>query len=737
MSSNYINAVPDASCFKVDQQYGGSFKLNNDNVHYLSIDKTVFNNIKNDYTIELWFKLIYFPIVVKNNGDEYIVQPILFSMSNCNLQCGPIFITLNNKDITKYVKGQWHQLCFTYGEHGTINSTISKIYLNGQLITKEANLFNNFTFDNILIGKGIQPFQQYAINNANDNQQLEWAIFKLYNRSLQKPEIYRNFLAHSHRFGLNSAGQYPIIKDGLLAYFDAGQLNSYKYPSLTLKSIGLPVKNINKKKSVNYIYNLSTYPSSIMNQEPDAQVLSKLIGQLLSRRQPSKNTHNVDISELIIAKPLPSNYDEQAQTIDIQKILSQFKNANTKTQIQKINMNEIRANPVKLDILRQFFINNPQALMEILSNSRLSPSELNELYNLVSGPNSKSGDKIIIDTFASNTKPQRNTKQILFDDGEQNMSSLNQPNQTELLRELKMLREELKRKQTIIADDSIVESQSSKQKREQKIKEVMQLNTLESELQKLVQSDIVTDKTNQIQLFQLIQNFQKIKNNLLMQANQSPVFKMEARIKNQIDLLESQLKNLAKVCLHAPNILGYVSDGNSQVGLIDKNGQIDYIKQNQNHPGKPMYITLRNSPICRRPPTLPTVVDYLNQPPQKNHQLVGQVVDSSEQLSLGLIMKNQDKHYLVLISPVPKLSDIPILAIKKGSKNDTQTHKNTSTDKKQSCKEGQKCLPGLQPEIYEAGSDWMKKPSNENTSQKKHQMKKPCKKKHQLKQLNR
>src|SRR5581483_1309715 len=133
-------------------------------------------------------------------------------------------------------------------------------------------------------------------------------------------------------------------------------------------------------------------------------------------------------------------------------------------------------------------------------------------------------------------------------------------------------------------------------------------------------------------------------------------------IKNRLNNLDMQLKNVEKMCLHSPNILGYISDGQNRVGLIDKQGHIDYIN-NFNRHQKPYYIALRNVRQGLSSMMLPSVVEYINQLQHKNHELIGQIVDPTQTLSIGLIMRNFGQQYLILINPVPKLIDIPVLAM--------------------------------------------------------------------------
>jgi hypothetical protein len=282
-----------------------------------------------------------------------------------------------------------------------------------------------------------------------------------------------------------------------------------------------------------------------------------------------------------------------------------------------------------------------------------------------------------------------------------------------ILDELRQLRKELHKNQ----QQKQPIGEFDRQQQDNQMKKLSQLNNIEMQLQRLMHSNIISDKKNQLQLFQLIKTFQQLKNDISLklsgQISQTNNGNNCETIKPRLNMLDMQLKNAEKMCLHAPNIFGYVSDGQNRVGLIDKSGYIDYInnfKQQQ----KPYYIALRNTRNRVPPMMLPAVVEYINRPEQKNHELIGQVVDSTQKLSVGLIMKNVEKQYLILIQPVPKLPEVPVLAV-------TLTHeqKSTTTGNRSSMPEqrssqcdyksstlapGQKCLNGLQSSMPEQRS---------------------------------
>ena len=84
-----------------------------------------------------------------------------------------------------------------------------------------------------------------------------------------------------------------------------------------------------------------------------------------------------------------------------------------------------------------------------------------------------------------------------------------------------------------------------------------------------------------------------------------------------------------------------------QIGLIDLNGQIDFT------PGlNQMHLALNQTQTTPKM-TLPQAVDQINLPKNESHELIGQVLDPTQQQAVGLIMKQGNRQYIILLYPVP------------------------------------------------------------------------------------
>lgn len=673
--------IPDISLIKNNPNYGLSLKLVNDGIHYLLIDKSIFKNIQHDYSMEFWFKINWYEIITKdNNNFETTINPSLFHFNdNLQLQCNNNFILLNDQPITRYQKGQWHHIALVLGNNGVINSSLSKIYVNGQLINKQINLLPTLNDIIPIIGESkinlYENKNRYVILNKNDDQQLEWAIFKLYNRALQPLEIYQNYMSLAQRFGLNINPPQAIIYDNLLVYFD---MNNYKSPNLFLSSndIKLPYDNLKltsdnvkftgkKNKYMRNIYTLNN-----MSETLNTDDLSKLISQLLTRKYNSQTiVTQPTMPELIFTKSQPNNNLNTLQIknpIDLSLIMDQNKP-------KYKGLEEIKSNPKKIALLQQFFINYPQTFVDILSNSNLTSEQLTELSSLIIRKNNT------IDTFTDGSlelnnyvinepdekiKLNESIKQLNLIISELNgkdhkpkikIENNKQNYETAILNELKALRKDIANndkkdnyKQTPI---------------DTKQYQLSQITNIEWQLQKLLQSNIISDKTNQLQLLQLLKNFQNVKNNILINNTEWGKYKNYDQLMNKLSNIDMKLKNMTKTCLHAPNVRGFVSDGVNQVGIIDHTGDIDYIPEcNHKVQNQPYYIALRNSQR-QQDASLPHVIDNINRNPNKNQQLIGQITDSTQQLCIGVIVKKGEQQYLISVNPVPKLMAVPILAI--------------------------------------------------------------------------
>ena len=100
---------------------------------------------------------------------------------------------------------------------GTYDGSFSKIYVNGQLITSNAETRTLLTTSaNFVLGTETQGTSGYPLNGNISNTQV-------YNRALSAAEILQNYNALLPRF-------YSIVTSGLVLNLDAGNPNSYSPP---------------------------------------------------------------------------------------------------------------------------------------------------------------------------------------------------------------------------------------------------------------------------------------------------------------------------------------------------------------------------------------------------------------------------------------------------------------------------------------------------------------------------
>jgi hypothetical protein len=124
------------------------------------------------------------------------------------------------------------------------------------------------------------------------------------------------------------------------------------------------------------------------------------------------------------------------------------------------------------------------------------------------------------------------------------------------------------------------------------------------------------------------------------------------------------------------NIIGYIKleDSNDLIGIINKKGHITQKKHHNMVHLKPMYEPYTNSmenfsnyekrikmALKKLKPNknLPHSHDYVN-----DDRLIGQIVDSTEQYTKGLILKeSEDLNKLILVQKTPIIKHIPVYAV--------------------------------------------------------------------------
>jgi hypothetical protein len=388
-----VLVLPDATMFRADQRHGGAFQLINDNEHYLQIQRSIFSSIKHNYSIELWIRPNYYPIIIGDHQDESLSNPIILDIpqapnSSLRLECDATHLLLNRQKMAEYRGGQWIQLVLVFGQSDVAQSRSSYVYVNSKLV-KEGHFLPKLNYNQMgqstnLIGAETPKQKRSPLITADDTQNLQWAIMRLYRRSLSPLEVRQNYLGHSHRFGLNRENPHIITTEDLIAYFDAGLKLSYKFPSVMINNIAifpphLFTHNV-KIYQDNYIYNRYHQPAMPTSE------LSKMVAQILSRQSNYKKDANrtkvhATMTPPMINQPeIKTPLDKQLDLNDPnqrQQILN-YLDQNPKQLMRLIHPQSqerlildwkyIQSTPIVIELLQQFYRNNPDTFTQVMEN---------------------------------------------------------------------------------------------------------------------------------------------------------------------------------------------------------------------------------------------------------------------------------------------------------------------------------------------------------------------------------
>ncbi len=747
MSSNTIDLntkiliLPDATIFRADQRTGGAFQLLNDNEHFLQLQRSMFKSIKHNYSIELWIRPNYYPIIINQTSTQTLSHPVILEIlqlpntdRRIRLECDPTHFIVNGQKMVEYKASQWSQIVLVFGQKDVADSGQSQFFLNGKLVRTGKFLptidYNQLGVSSNLIGAETPKRRRSPLITPDDTQNLQWAIFRLYSQSLSQLEVRQNYLAHSHRFGLNRENPQAVTTEHLIAYFDAGLKLSYEMPSVMINNIAmLPPHLFTQTVKIyqdDYIYNRSN--RSLMSSATNSE-LSKLVAQILGRQRQSQSNSSVQtqVAQPVIGLPVQTQHNAPMQTrmsrpsIKSTNLLDRNANVNDPNQRRKVlayldqnpnqlmqlinptsktkpgmilDWNYIQSTPVVIEILQQFYRNNPDSFVQVMENSNLTPDELNQLYSRMRRTSTRPQLEGFIDVNEEDSEPESNPAEVAEDQlkaftqfigdlvKKSQQSSKTRPiakkqkptPQRQVTTGASLNENQLPSAQNQINQQILKELQAMRQdmtqmRNQPQINQTQRIQSISSELDKLMGSDLMSNRGQQLSLLELAKAFQKCKSEMGSNPSQP------RQLTQQMGHLDSQFRNLKKMCLHAPNVMGYMSHQGQDQGLIGPGGEMSYLKGC--HPQKnssPFQIALRKSQTGSNLLTLPALTQLLKKPEYQNHQIIGQISDSSQRLTQGLIFRNGDnnREYLSLISPVPKLSQLPVLGIVLGSRTQMQ-----------------------------------------------------------------
>ena len=281
-SENKYNALinpPSAKDFWInDDRNGGYFDMGNANTHrFITGDSRCLKETNENYTIEMWLKPQYFGnpyimsvsdgvrrVIDSHEGEYEAESTNTKDIQYFTIKIDEFTIHIENDSLENHIPYEpdtWMQFVIVRGSEGQIGSNLGKIYKNGVYLrpTNYAQKLNTvkeggwiFFQDPSKLGLS---HNKYLSSNPQYNNRSNFAIFRLYNRSLTASEITTNFEAHGRRFGVTSGACSQYVKSGLICDLDAGNKSSYPGSGSVWYDISPPKTTLNSELSNPIIIN--------------------------------------------------------------------------------------------------------------------------------------------------------------------------------------------------------------------------------------------------------------------------------------------------------------------------------------------------------------------------------------------------------------------------------------------------------------------------------------------------
>ena len=281
-SENKYNALinpPSAKDFWInDDRNGGYFDMGNANTHrFITGDSRCLKETNENYTIEMWLKPQYFGnpyimsvsdgvrrVIDSHEGEYEAESTHPKDIQYFTIKIDEFTIYIENDSLENHIPydpDTWMQLVIVRGSEGQMGSNLGKIYKNGVYLrpTNYAQKLNTvkeggwiFFQDPSKLGLS---HNKYLSSNPQYNNRSNFAIFRLYNRSLTESEITTNFEAHGRRFGVTSGACSQYVKSGLICDLDAGNKSSYPGSGSVWYDVSPPKTTLNSELSNPIIIN--------------------------------------------------------------------------------------------------------------------------------------------------------------------------------------------------------------------------------------------------------------------------------------------------------------------------------------------------------------------------------------------------------------------------------------------------------------------------------------------------
>lgn len=333
-----------------------------------------FTNLKlgDTYTIDMWFKLHYYPVL---KGDT-IKNPTLMTIGDnyrVHYDAKNIHIGITNN---RFSQDEWFHMVIVCGDDSqTASDGAGKLYINSKLTDSTLDLPNRIS--KISVGN-VPPKGYYSQHNPSYIDNMLGAV-KIYGRALDSHEVNNNFVSLAQTYGLIVDAMAPYVKTGLIVDYQP-----------------FPPKPKDKEKNIN-----NNYKS--MSVSSELQQLSKLFAQLHSELKGSASTSATSTTSTSVKcrdVPIPEpKTDVSADLVMLSSnpefFMKMLRQPNIKLDeaTRKVHfaretctakeLSDILSNQFKANLLVTYLKQNPKNFIDILGSNMLNLDQLAQLNTML------------------------------------------------------------------------------------------------------------------------------------------------------------------------------------------------------------------------------------------------------------------------------------------------------------------------------------------------------------------
>ena len=379
-----------------------------------------------NYTIDVWLKLKYYPVVSLKKNKMH--RPQIFEFGKLKCKYDDKLLSFVDKEVTttqiEYPENKWFHLVIAAGESDTVGVTPGKIYIDGKLQDKSVDLpkLMNYLEIGIYIGKN----QKHLSNPIYIDDNCLGDV-KIYDRTLDEHEIDSNYRSLSLLYGHSLAvTKVNPIKTGLIFQLiknDKKNVNTdYSMSNSDLrelsKMIGKIYGQLGEENTPGRKYSISCgKPKHISSVSAEEHVRAPHAEEECSRPPiaPGPRSEDEHIRDLILGetetKPKPKKLVKVEQNVKlinknpeyfIKVIKNPKYNSDKATKALILNDNGVDGsvqqnvdgifdNVLKTKVLIAYLKTNPKHFVRLLKSNQLNNEQLAHLHSILKLENVKEG----------------------------------------------------------------------------------------------------------------------------------------------------------------------------------------------------------------------------------------------------------------------------------------------------------------------------------------------------------